>query len=217
MGNLGYDDFKHEARRIIRGDLLEQLNDTSQAPPATSDEEQGVYISSMHGERVIDRALQEWRKEVVEPAITVEEGPILNDYIHQGIKWTWVREYKNKKFAWCGAFCGFCWIDISPDIRKKSFPSTYRLQEWAKGSRRIIKSLSEARKGDIVIVGFRKPWGDHITLLDKLDKGGFWSVEGNAYGETPTGERREGVIRRFRREEEINVIYRPLKSDLEDG
>ncbi len=216
MPNLDYSDLRHEARRLKRSNLLDQLNDIRKAKLPRPDGESSVFVSSMEGERALSRGLHQWKQTIIEPVGEVKDGPILDLYIKQGINWGWVEEYKNRKFAWCGAFAGWCWEEsVKKEIRKKCFPSTYRLKEWAKGSQRIIKKLEDAREGDLIIVGHKKPWGDHITLFDRMDDQGYWSVEGNAYGETPKGgARQEGVIRRYRNVEEIKYIYRPLKVDL---
>lgn len=211
----GYTDPSHADRREIRSDLLDELDGDERAPLEEGDPSPSDFQSITDGERAIERALEEWRLNIVEPKGQVSQGPILEKYIRQGIEWDWVDSYQNRKFAWCGAFAAWAWWEsVSAPIRQKCFPSTYRLREWAKGSGRVIDNLEDARAGDIVIVGHKKAWGDHITLLERHDEGGYWSVEGNAWGETPSaGARREGVIRRFRSEDEISAIYRPLESD----
>lgn len=205
---MSYSDSDHDERRALRSDLLDQLNDCAQADLED-------HQSPEAGERALERALDQWRECVIEPGGKVCDGPILERYIHEGICWTWQEDYKNRAFAWCGAFMAWAWREtVNPTIRKKRFASTYRLQQWAKGSPRIIENLVDARAGDIIVVGHRKGWGDHITLFERCDEGGYWSVEGNAYGEVPEGGgRKEGVIRRWRAESEIFAIYRPLEAD----
>ena len=57
---------------------------------------------------------------------------------------------RNGDFAWCGAFAAYCWSSLKLDIRKRTFPSTYRLwRDWQ--SRRI--PTAGMRPGDIVVVG----------------------------------------------------------------
>ena len=210
-----YNSQAHDNRRLQRSNLLDDNNKSDYVEEAPNNEEEDNHIDRLAGARALERALEEWKQEVVEPRATVRNGKILDDYIHEGIKWSWIKEYTNRKFAWCGAFCAFAWKDsISDEIRKKCFPSTYRLQQWAKNSTRIIDNLKDARPGDIIIVGHKKSYGDHITLFEKSDDKGYWSVEGNAFGETPSGgARKEGVIRRWRSEDEIHSIYRPLECD----
>ena len=203
-----YQDEIHKTRRALRSDLLDELNHLDEYP---------LKGSSSFGEQALEVALEEWRKDIVEPQELVSEHPIL-DYINQGLGWTkYGKTYKNKRFAWCGAFAAWSWRGIvSEDTRFYHWASTYRLQEWARGSARVIKSLEAARKGDLIVVGKGKAWGDHITLFERCDEGGYWSVEGNAWGETPSGgPRREGVIRRWRSSDEIHAIYRPIEADYE--
>ena len=205
---MSHSDKKHEERRALRSDLLDNLNDCSQAD---LDDHQDFSDGAL----ALERALDQWRECVIEPHGEVCEGPILERYIHEGIEWKWQESYKNRAFAWCGAFAAWAWREsVALSVRKKRFPSTYRLQKWAKGSSRIIEDLEDAQAGDIIVVGHRKAWGDHITLFERHDEEGYWSVEGNAYGEVPEGgSRKEGVIRRWRAESEIFAIYRPLEED----
>lgn len=205
---MSYTDPSHEERRALRSDLLDELNDCQEA-------EMEDHQAPEDGALALERALEQWRECIIEPRGEVCEGPILERYIHEGIGWTWQESYKNRAFAWCGAFMSWAWREsVSSSVRKKHFASTYRLKKWAKGTPRVIDKLEDAREGDIVIVGHRKAWGDHITLFERIDEGGFWSVEGNAFGEVPEGGgRKEGVIRRWRAESEIFAIYRPLEAD----
>ena len=205
---IDYQDPQHEERRKERSDLLDSLDRLDKYPLKDS----GVF-----GAQALERALEEWRLDVVEPEGTVTEHRIL-DYINFGLGWSQYGEkYKNRGFAWCGAFAAFAWSgSVSFDVRFYHFASTYRLQEWARGSKRLIKNLEDAQEGDLIVVGKGKAWGDHITLFERIDDGGYWSVEGNAWGETPSGgARREGVIRRWRAESEIHAIYRPISEDYE--
>lgn len=206
---MSYSESEHEARRALRSDLLDELNDCPQADSTS-------YQSISAGGVALGRALEQWAGCVLEPLDEVADGPILERYIQKGIGWTWQTTYKNRAFAWCGAFAAWAWRDsVSLSIRKKRFASTYRLQQWAKDSDRIIDSLEDARAGDIIIVGHKKKWGDHITLFERsAEEGGYWSVEGNAFGEVPNYRGRgEGVIRRRRSTSEIFAIYRPLEAD----
>lgn len=172
------------------------------------------------GARAVERALEEWREDIREPKGKVTDGPILTRYIKEGLGWAWIKDYQNRTFEWCGAFAAWVWRDsINPEIRKKHLASTYRLREWARGTPREIKGgLSAARPGDIAVIATKaaKPWGDHITIIEKVepDGRGVWTVEGNARGEGPApGPHIEGVVRCFRQAEAIRFIYRPLDAD----
>lgn len=169
--------------------------------------------SLSNGQRAIGRALEEWDSLVMEPRGTVSEHRIL-DYIREGAGWTWVKTYKNRKFAWCGCFAAWCWQDsVSLAVRKKAFPSTYRLRRWGRGTARAI-ALEDARAGDLIIVGDRKSWGDHIALFDAWDGDAkLLTVEGNAVGRFPNNKRGEGVIRRSRDADEVRYVWRPLDED----
>ena len=200
-------------RRALRADLLDELDQDFHLTMAHMPND---HINIEHSLYAVHRALDEWRSNILEPQGTVKEHRIL-DYIHEGSKWSWIEEYTNRKLAWCGHFLAYCYADIIKDsIRKKCFPSTYRLRQWAQGTDREIESIESARAGDILIVGRKKSYGDHITLIEKIedDLSGVWTVEGNAFGETPqASSRKEGVIRRFRAVKDIRFIYRPLEQD----
>ena len=201
----------HDDRRSLRADLLDELDTPTQTKMPND------HQSPEDGQRAVEIALDEWRQNILEPKAEVITGPILFRYIRQGALWTWVKKYQNRKFAWCGCFAAYAWREsVSGATRKTSFPSTYRLKQWAKGTNREISDLKKARTGDLLIVGNKKAWGDHITLIERIepDLSGAWTVEGNAFGETPEStKRKEGVIRRFRSKDEIHAIYRPLESD----
>ena len=202
----------HDQRRARRAKLMSELDKDRSIERPTE------YASEEAGREALERGLEQWREEIIEPQGQVSDGPILDRYIKEGAGWSWIESYQNRKFAWCGCFAAWCWISVLPKLRKKSFPSTYRLREWARGTPREIKGLENARAGDIMVIATStgKRWGDHITIVDKIedDLSGAWTVEGNAFGETPTENRKEGVVRCFRPIEKIKFIYRPLEVDL---
>jgi hypothetical protein len=203
---------EHDQRRAQRAKAMKELDKDRSVERPTE------YASAEAGREALERGLEQWREEIIEPEGEVNEGPILERYIQEGAGWSWQKSYKNRKFAWCGCFAAWCWISVLPKLRKKSFPSTYRLREWARGTPREIKGLENARAGDIMVIATStgKRWGDHITIIDKIeeDLSGAWTVEGNAFGETPSENRAEGVVRCFRPIEKIKFIYRPLEVDL---
>lgn len=194
----------HSDRQALRADLQEELNTYGADPNETQSAEAGA--------RAVERALIEWAQDIREPRGEVTRGPILERYIREGLAWEWIKSYKNRSFAWCGAFASWCWREgVSEATRKRAFASTYRLREWAKGSARLIP-FEEARAGDLAIVGHRKAWGDHITVIERREGDTLHTIEGNAHGETPIG-RAEGVIKRTRDRDEVAYIYRPLEVD----
>jgi len=129
---------------------------------------------------------------------------------------------------WCGLFVGFCGllvgqyvdgptclsITINPELARKVLPSTYRLaspSHWKAAG--VEKPLSvrgvDALPGDVVTVGSAKPQGTHILLVEAVrDDGTYSSIEGNARGILPGGERGRGVVRRERKLEDIQHVYR---------
>lgn len=194
----------HSDRQALRADLQEHMDSYGA--------DVNLHKSPQAGARAVERALIEWAQDIHEPGGEVTSGPILERYILRGLAWRWIDTYRNRSFAWCGAFAAWCWWEgVSEETRKRAFASTYRLQRWAKGSARLIP-YEEARAGDLAVVGHRKAWGDHITLIERREGETLHTIEGNAYGETPSG-RAEGVIKRTRDREEVAYIYRPLEVD----
>jgi len=148
--------------------------------------------------RAVDRAEKEFKSVVRDPS------PRVDHYIRsaEGLGWDWTDEYKkDKQFEWCGAFAAFCHTAVLPEIRKKHFPSTYRLYTWAKGTPRMIP-LEDIQPGDICITSTantKKKWGQHITLcVEVLDEEYIRTIEGNAWGHLPDGEYAQGVVTRKR-------------------
>jgi hypothetical protein len=187
---------------------IDEVNDFAEVTPHISE----------HALEAIKRAQAEWALNVREP----EER--IDTYIRSsaGLHWSWEEPYvKNGQFAWCGAFASFCYTKVRPLIRKKIFPSCYRLHtNWAKTSRYIHPD--NLRAGDIVVVysGKRAVQGDHITLCvdasEYLSTGSITTIEGNAHGTLGDGSRGEGVITRERARSEIAHVYRLLGEDFDE-
>jgi len=170
-------------------------------------------------ETALQRAMTEWSRHVEEPPGKNWER--IATYIREGLGWP-NRYTRNRDFEWCGAFAAFCWAAVKPALRKEHFASTYRLRKWARGTPRYIDP-SALQPGDIVVVGSRSGhrWGEHVTLCESVGPLGILTVEGNAIGAGPDGQRHEGVIRRIRPFEVADlktkrVLYgvRPLPEDL---
>lgn len=165
----------------------------------------------------IERAEAEWARIVKDPDQRIDA------YIKSaaGLGWKWEKAYiQNGQFAWCGAFLAFCYTKVNTNIRKKIFPSCYRLyNNWGQTSRKI--NPDKLRAGDIVVVWTHKNsvQGDHITLCvdsSSLDKGYISTIEGNAHGTLGNGKHGEGVIKRERALNEIAHVYRLLGSDFNE-
>lgn len=163
-------------------------------------------------------AVSEWELGVSEPP-----GPnsdrIGSEYISgpDGLGWSWVDPYtENGQFAWCGAFASYCFgkAGLLKDIRHKVLPSCYRLFKWASLEDRMVKP-AQVMRGDIVVVGNDKSreWGSHITICQKTSSliNGVRTIEGNARGASPNGDRWEGVVKQYRpinpEGDEYRVLY----------
>jgi len=173
--------------------------------------------STEHALEAISRAKEEWERVVKDPS------PRVDAYIKSaaGLGWSWEKPYiKNGQFAWCGAFASFCYTKANANIRKKIFPSCYRMyKNWGQTSRYV--PVNKIQRGDIVIVwaGKHNTQGDHITLCadaDALNLGYISTIEGNAVGTLGDGSRGEGVIKRQRTVDEIAHVYRLLASDFNE-
>lgn len=70
--------------------------------------------------------------------------------------------------------------------------------------------------GDILIVNGTDRFGQHITIVDSWDPNTktFETVEGNATGRGPKGQRYQGVIRQTRTIGQARHLYRPGFADL---
>jgi hypothetical protein len=166
---------------------------------------------------VLSRANVEWDRVVKDPSQRIDA------YIKSsaGLGWSWEKAYvQNGQFAWCGAFAAFCYTKANFNIRKKIFPSCYRLySNWGQTSRKI--ATDKIQRGDIVVVwsGKNSVQGDHITICSNADtlKSGYIStIEGNAVGTLGDETRGEGVIKRQRSVDEIAHVYRLLASDYDE-
>ncbi len=206
-------DLSHQVRRMDRA-LNQASIDLASIP------ERLVHYPTPHidprSAEAIARGLAEWEQTIIDPDRRI------NTYIRTqaGIGWAWEKSYeKNGQFAWCGAFAAFCWTAVKLDLRKKIFPSCYRLySNWSQTSRAIQPKLMSP--GDIVVVysAKRSKQGDHITICVEAPNcdGVFKTVEGNAHGTLGDGSHGEGVIRKERNLNEVAHVYRLLGEDFDE-
>jgi hypothetical protein len=172
---------------------------------------------------ILAAAVEEWESHVEEPPGQGWER--IDHYIRsdEGLGWDWAKQYvKDRQFAWCGAFAAYCYgsAGLRLSIRKRVFPSTYRLYRWSSGNNRRIQS-EDIQLGDVVVVGPKgaRRWGNHITIAVRVGDDGIETIEGNAVGEGEGGVRYEGVVRQFRpfepRRRTHGVMYgvRPTVAD----
>lgn len=184
------------------------------------------------GEYALARALEMWREDIIDPrrgdtreiaqrSLIAIDRMIRGD---RGLDWAAARDggktsgsYRGDlDFAWCGAYAATCWsaAGLRADIRRAHWASTYRLWTWARDTPRMLRP-EDARAGDVLVVGLKARWGDHIAVVvDQAD--GWWrTVEGNATGLGPDDRRRQGVIRAERGPSEVRYAVRPLDEDLD--
>jgi len=146
-------------------------------------------------------------------------------------------------FEWCGAFAAYCWARaVTLDVRRRYYASTYRLDRYGKHRRAFAERVPAVaewqrraylaiggdglevdefgpRAGDILIVGGAPgSYGTHITIVERWDSDAetFSTVEGNATGRGPKGDRYQGVVRRERDLSECRRLIRPGLCDLEN-
>lgn len=208
---------EHEIRRYQRA--LAQANIDLSAPEADTRPDRAVYACPQ-SEQAMKRAEAEWQRNVTEPSYGGDWQRI-DTYIRssQGLGWSWESSYeRNGQFSWCGAFAAYAYGEsVLPSIRKKIFPSCYRM--WANwGSTSRCRDGEQPLPGDIVTVCTSDEQtpvqGNHIVLVVSSpdEHGDFHTLEGNAHGEGPEG-RIEGVIKRTRNMSTVAHIYRLLSED----
>jgi hypothetical protein len=178
------------------------------------------------GQLAIVEALRLWRLDVYDPkradqsAAADASRAVIDECMRSemGSGWTWEKPYVGDdvtgKPEWCGFFAARCWHKSIPlATRRKHFPSTWRLDTWARADKRRgylqlgpTSSWTDVarfcgtgpRAGDIALVGDGKPdYGDHVTLVERVDleTGMLHTVEGNGGGVGPRGNRRQGIVR----------------------
>ncbi len=179
------------------------------------------------GKEAIEIALRYWREDIYDPhsrdrtSDATRCKAVIDLMIRVGLGWTWEDLYSGDgAFEWCGAFAAKCWSTVKPEIRKRYFASTYRLDRYAQylqvsdevmtgRAGRLYGVLDEnskrdalpfePRPGDILIIGY-KGYGQHICLVESYDAaaGMFHTIEGNGNGTGPNGEHQQGVVRGLR-------------------
>ena len=210
---------EHETRRYRRA--LNQINiDINVQKNVNVNIERNVNPHE-HVAYVLKNAESEWSDNITEPGEGGDSSRITY-YIKNtnALGWTWEDDYtRNGQFAWCGAFAAWCWTTVKIDIKKRIFPSCYRLySNWSQTSRHI--EHDKMAPGDIVVVyaAKRSKQGDHITICVEAPdaEGVFLTVEGNAHGTLGDGSHGEGVIRRDRSLDEVAHVYMLLGSDFDE-
>ena len=140
---------------------------------------------------------------------------------------------------YCGIFAYWCltqvgdflvedrcvWAKPDPQL-KKIFPSTRRFahpgeREYT-GAPLEQVDVSDIRRGDIAVITTDAhrtphPYGNHIVIVEETyPDGTFYTVEGNAYGQTGTGKDR-GVVVKRRSLGDVRRAYRVGRDHIELG
>jgi len=172
-----------------------------------------------HARIVVQAAQEEWSRHVEEPPGKGSDR--IDTYIRAStsMAWAWLQRYiRNGQSAWCGAFAAHCFgiAGLSKSARVKHLPSTYRLDQWCQKNPARRVRPEDLRPGDIGVVGTRKGYGDHITIVvEVVAPGHIVTIEGNGRGQFPAGSSGEGVIRRRRHLNDFRYGVRPLPTDYD--
>lgn len=208
------------------------------------------------GREALARGITVWGEGIMEPGGRKQSADpayadgrqFIDDIIRgpEGLGWSrcsaFVREFRwDGDFEWCGAFAAYCWAPfIGLDIRKRYFPSTYRLDRYGRHKRAFAEAVPvvpveqrrkwldmstatvadiEAfgpRAGDILVVN-GTGYGQHITIVERWNRalGSFSTVEGNATGNGPQGQRYQGVVIQTRPHSVCRRLIRPGVCDME--
>lgn len=184
-------DARHLARSSAQVELARQLDALDPAPPAVA------------------RARDLWALGILsEGQMPIGQATPQPEEISQVIRapgagaWTWLPADETPD--WCGHFAAACLAHLPQRTRARVLASTYRLRAY--GPDAGVVEVDTPRPGDIAVVGYTggKAWGDHICLVERVDDGLLWTIEGNARGLVLGGRRgvaedtRHGVIRRTR-------------------
>ena len=208
-------ELEHKIRRLDRS-LNQTRLDLEELPTAAYNRFETPHRNDNVVE-ALERAMAEFEAFVKDPSERIS----LYIKSSHGIGWSWEADYvKNGQFAWCGAFAAWCHTRVKFDIRKKIFPSCYRLYaNWGQTSRKI--DPMKVQPGDIVVIytSKRSVQGDHITLCvdtSNINEGYINTIEGNAKGTLGNGEYGEGVIKQQRTLDKIAHVYRLLGEDFNE-
>jgi len=200
-------------------------------PPELAEAEREDDVLEVAGQLAIVEALRLWQLDVYDPrradktAAADRSRAVIDDIARsdRGAGWSWLPPYAGDgAVEWCGMFAAWCWgASIPLPTRKTWWPSTYRLDTWARyapmdahknprpavaGDARLYCIMDEAghgltfepRAGDIGLVGDGNPvYGDHVVLVERYDAARrmLVTVEGNGGGVGPRGNRRQGIVR----------------------
>ena len=175
------------------------------------------FMDDSKGQAVADTAIAEWHKTVLQ----ANKQYIGNTYIYGdlGLDWRPGMGPPLNEFDWCGAFAAYCHgvNGLSHEIRLRRMASTYRLYEWAQANPSRIVPTTALVAGDVAILqhtGSTNIRGDHIMVASGPPASGLLpTIEGNAHGVGPAGQRMAGVVTNNRPMDRIILGVRFLPED----
>ena len=207
------EELRHARReaRLAEIDRQGAEMDVPEGVPVDASEDHVISAHALLIQKVMGAAHRAWMSRIVEPDFDGDPpngAKQIDEFIRGelGGGWSWEKEYvRNTQFAWCGMFAAHCYrsAGLKPAIARKVMPSCYRLYNSWRNTPRYVQ-LNEIETGDILVVGPVSPgakkWGSHITIVESVDLalGVVNTIEGNAKGLGPDGQRYEGVIKQKR-------------------
>lgn len=225
--------------QAITDALERKKHEPKPAPKRYTDED-----LRLAGELAVRNALDWWKLDIYDPEIDDDSAlahtskHAITQFIREGLCWTWEPEYAGDgDFEWCLAFVAKCWERLKKQIRIDCIASTHRVDRYGAYRELLGKSTGvkpetgareygvvkgdyknltfDPRPGDILLVG-KKGYGTHGCLVESYDAatGVFRTIEGNAFGQGPNGERQQGVVRFKRGIGQVRRIVRPGVDDL---
>lgn len=126
--------------------------------------------------------------------------------------------------SWCGIFVAWCAMQVGDYVvdgqcvdvglrrlvARKVMPSTYRLSSQDKWHAAHVVpaekvAVEDIERGDVVVVGHDKPYGDHITLATgPLKHRAVMTISGNVTDRQGV----EGVRKKLYHQDDVAVVYR---------
>lgn len=191
---------------------------------------------------VVERALSLWNDDIRDPAL-LDRSPEaelhranIQNLVAKGLGWSgWTcrntkspdyekpvtRYCGNTCMSWCGTLPAFCYEPLGLSAKARAAcASTFKLWQRmpSKDPRRVL-DFTRIEPGDVGVVRTGKglKWGDHIVVpIDRPQPDRtVVTIEANAKGEGPTGERYEGIVKKTRALSEFVACYRFGESDFE--
>lgn len=125
--------------------------------------------------------------------------------------------YRDRKVEWCGFFVGACFPTLAPSIRLELISSCNRIDnDWdqTEFSKPAYIDPKDIQPGDVVTKNGDRLNSHMMLAISTVERGVFRTIEGNAYGQSPSGVRVEGVVKNQRFTKDVYAVYRFTKEML---